>query len=349
VVVPGKISGKLIDTVHRQFGHIGTYKTSKYIQGIYYWKGMSRDIRRRIRGCDICQRVKHNNINMEGKYKAIIPDQPNEIISVDFYGPLPQSIGGVQYLIVILDVFSKHIALYAIKKANTRTVLKKLKEDYFMRIGKPRAILSDNGTQFTSRLWKETLEAMSIRVLFSSVRHPKSNPVERVMRELGRFFRTYCSDQHTRWAKHVKTIEDILNVTTHSSTTYTPYEAHYGIGPQFKIKEIIKFPREENEVNIQSTHIKQKLEFSAQARGKQQKSYSKVSLHENDLVLLRTPHLSKAIDKEISKFFELYEGPYRINKMLSDRVCQLSDIKNKDRIIGIYNQALLKKYIVGNN
>jgi len=148
VVVPWKISGKLIDTVHRQFG---TYKTSKYIQGIYYWKGMSRDIRRRIRGCDICQRVKHNNINMEGKYKAIIPDQPNEIISIDFYGPLPQSIGGIQYLIVILDVFSKHIALYAIKKANTRTALKKLKEDYFIRIGKPKAILSDNGTQFTSR------------------------------------------------------------------------------------------------------------------------------------------------------------------------------------------------------
>jgi len=150
-------------------------------------------------------------------------------------------------LIVILDIFSKHIALYAIKKANTRTVLKKLKEDYFIRIGKPKAILSDNGTQFTSRLWKETLEAMSIRVLFSSVRHPKSNSVERVMRELGRFFRTYCSDQHTRWAKHVKIIEDILNVTTHSSTTYTPYEAHYGTCPQFKIKEIIKFPREENE------------------------------------------------------------------------------------------------------
>jgi len=88
VVVPGKISGKLIDTVHRQFGHIGTYKTSKYIQGIYYWKSMSKDIRRKICGCDICQRVKHNNINMEGKYKAIIPDQPNEIISIDFYGPL---------------------------------------------------------------------------------------------------------------------------------------------------------------------------------------------------------------------------------------------------------------------
>jgi len=187
---------------------------------------------------------------------------------------------------------------------------------------------------------------MSVRVLFSSVRHPKSNPVERVMRELGGFFRTYCSDQHTRWAKHVRIIEDILNVTTHSSTTYMPYKAHYGICPQFKIKEIIKFPREENETNIQPIHIKQKLEFSTQAREKQQKSYSKVLLQENDLVLLRTPHLSKAIDKEISKFFDLYEGPYKINKMLSDKVCQISDIRNKDRIIGIYNRALLKKYIV---
>lgn len=34
---------------------------------------------------------------------------------------------------------------------------------------------------------------------FFSVRHPQSNPVERIMRELGRFFRIFCAE-HAKWA-----------------------------------------------------------------------------------------------------------------------------------------------------
>lgn len=65
VAIPKQFGGKLKDTVHQQFGHIGIYKTAKYMQQIYYWKGMNKDIRRRIWSCDICQRVKYSKNGKE--------------------------------------------------------------------------------------------------------------------------------------------------------------------------------------------------------------------------------------------------------------------------------------------
>lgn len=79
--------------------------------------------------------------------------------------------------------------------------------DYIPEMGLPKRILSDHGSQFASPKWLNKLRKEQIQVIYSSIRHPKSNAVERVMKELGRLFRTLCSDRHTRWAKHVIEID----------------------------------------------------------------------------------------------------------------------------------------------
>ena len=82
---------------------------------------MRNDIKNYTKRCDVCQRVKYLNLKMEGAHEFLKATEPNELISVDFFGPLPKSTVGVQYLFVIQDIFSKLVTLYAIKKANTRT------------------------------------------------------------------------------------------------------------------------------------------------------------------------------------------------------------------------------------
>ena len=108
--------------------------------------------------------------------------------------------------------------------------------------GKPKRILSDNGTQFTSLKWRNALEAEGIKVTFSSIRHPQSNPTERVMREIGRLFRTLCKNNHTTWANKVNEIEEILNITTHFSTQCVPHELHFGTCTKNNIQKFIEFP-----------------------------------------------------------------------------------------------------------
>jgi transposase InsO family protein len=83
-----------------------------------------------------------------------VPSKPGEFCAIDLYGSLPTSMGGVRYLLVCLDVFSKYVKLYPLKSATTKSCLNKLINHYFVQVTKPNEILSDNGTQFQSPAWK---------------------------------------------------------------------------------------------------------------------------------------------------------------------------------------------------
>ena len=91
--------------------------------------------------------------------------------------------------------------------------------------------MTDHGTQFTSKKWTDKLRKNGIKPIFSSIRHPQSNMVERIHRELGRFFRVYTQHAHKAWAKYTETIAKIMNETHHDTTGYTPIELHFNKKP----------------------------------------------------------------------------------------------------------------------
>ncbi|VVC43500.1 Ribonuclease H-like domain,Integrase, catalytic core [Cinara cedri] len=97
--------------------------------------------------------------------------------------------------------------------------------DQFVKVhGKLTTIVSDHGVQFISHIWQSRLTELGIQVLTTSVYYPQSNPSERVMREVGRLFRTYCHEKHTSWFQYIHYIELVLNNTVHESTGSTLQE-----------------------------------------------------------------------------------------------------------------------------
>ena len=150
IVMPEKLTQELVILTHDQLGHPGVYKTVQHLKRFFYWKCMNRQVKRCVLACDLCQRVKHLSIAMEGEYNFVRADGPNDLVTVDFYGPLPRGRGGVQYLLVVLDAFSKLVKIFPLKNATTQMSLKSIIDKYIPECGKPKRILSDNGTQFTS-------------------------------------------------------------------------------------------------------------------------------------------------------------------------------------------------------
>lgn len=109
-------------------------------------------------------------------------------------GPLYRGQLGMKYILALVDIFSKHVKLYAIRRANTDTILNKVIHAYLPKDGLIKKILTDNGTQFTSNKWTEQLQARGIKTSFTTVYHPESNPVERVNREIGRILLSQTYD-----------------------------------------------------------------------------------------------------------------------------------------------------------
>jgi len=72
--------------------HGGYTKTYNWIVAIYYWPRMSRDIKKYVGTCDICQKTKPRCHAPVGMLQSIpIPSQPFEVVSMDYIPELPES------------------------------------------------------------------------------------------------------------------------------------------------------------------------------------------------------------------------------------------------------------------
>ena len=82
-----------------------------------------------MKSCVLCQKSKVVNYRLEGELNYIKVEKPFDLVAVDLYGPLPKGRGGVMYIFVVLDTFSKYVRLYSVKRATSKV----LSEDVYKR------------------------------------------------------------------------------------------------------------------------------------------------------------------------------------------------------------------------
>ncbi|PNF28365.1 hypothetical protein B7P43_G17307 [Cryptotermes secundus] len=311
-------------------------------------KNLGRKVRRVVAHCDICQRVKHPNRAYEIESRSHLPTKPGELVTLDLYGPLPIGRGGCKYLLVCLEVFTRHVALYPLKTATTRSCLNKLTTQYFPKVIKPEAILSDHGSQFTSPSWKKALNELGIQTRFSPIRHPESNPTERVMRELGKYFRIYCHIAHKKWPELVQLIENWLNSSACSSTGYAPLELlKGGIKPDV-FRKILRKKSDQLPTEEPLTEKLMKAYATAKLKAEKRKNKRKSRRTEwlpkdGDLVLVRSQPTSDAAQGITGKFQRPFDGPYIIKKTNSASRYELTDETGRQK--GLFHLKHLKPYL----
>lgn len=348
VCIPEKNINDVINAYHVSIGHFGVYKTWAALRKDLWFPNLHRRVKGILKNCQLCQSAKLTPAPSPS-FEAIIPEEKGDLLSVDYFGPLPKSRGGATYLFVCIDVYTKYVTLYPLRRATTKSSLDKILNDYVPRLGPVKRILSDRGTQFTSKVWRNTLEKEGIKVQLTSVRRPQGSPVERVMKELGRLCRTYCHRQHKRWAFEVTNFANFINSVVHESTGMTPSEAHLGIIPKYPLRMYIDFP----EHLSYDSHVKLYLArdiLLKKARKRELKHPGRdfVPFKKDDLVLLRANPISQAQNEITKKFMLLYEGPYIISEVVATKTYRLS-FRETGRERGIFHAAHLKLFSCEND
>jgi len=208
--------------------------------------------------------------------------------------------GGVRYILVCYDVFSKHVKLYALKAATTRSCLNKLVNHYFTQVIKPKCILSDNGTQFQSPLWKEKLAEHNVQVRFTPIRHPQANTSDRCMRKISKFCKIYCSKNYRKWAELLPKIEEWLNTTVADTTGFTPVEMLFQAKkPDLFEKIFTKSPKAGDKVMKAYARMRKKAKDRRERRKKGNKTWE---LKVSEKVLVRAQPASDVAVGITAKF-----------------------------------------------
>ena len=89
------------------------------------------------------------------------------------FRPLPPCYRGFEFLFITIDKFTKWPEVEPVRKVTAYSAIKFLKR-LVCRFRVPARIITDNGTQFTSRALVQYIHALGSKISFASIAHPRS-------------------------------------------------------------------------------------------------------------------------------------------------------------------------------
>ena len=96
-----------------------------------------------------------------------IINEPFTKIAMDIAGPLNRTKSGKKYILTIIDHSTRYPEAFALKEIDAKYVANALIE-LFSRVGLPKIILTDQGSNFKSQLLKELYEMVNIQGITTS-------------------------------------------------------------------------------------------------------------------------------------------------------------------------------------
>ncbi|XP_037795765.1 uncharacterized protein LOC119591123 [Penaeus monodon] len=174
LVVPQTCRQATLELAHSGImgGHLGTSKTRDRILAHFFWPGVTVAVTRYCRSCDVCQRtVDRGKVSKIKLGDMPLIGEPFSRMVVDLLGPLePRSSNGSRYILTAVDYATRYPEAVALPNIDMPTVAEAL-VTIFSKVGVPREILSDRGTQFTSDVMKEVYRLLSIQSLTTTPYH----------------------------------------------------------------------------------------------------------------------------------------------------------------------------------
>nr|GFA17909.1 reverse transcriptase domain-containing protein [Tanacetum cinerariifolium] len=140
-----------------------------------------------------------------------------------------QDAGGLKFLIVAIDYFTKWIEAKAVATITGNQVKRFVWENIVCRFGLPGEIISDNGKQLCDNPFKDWCVKLNITQHFTSVKHPQTNGlVECTNLSLGEGIKARLDKHKGRWVEELSHVLWAHRTMIKVSTRDTPFSLVYG-------------------------------------------------------------------------------------------------------------------------
>ncbi|CAH2239027.1 jg23585 [Pararge aegeria aegeria] len=264
---------------------------------------------------------------MEGKLHPIEKvAEPLHTIHIDHLGPFCKSGNGMSYLFVIVDSYTKFTWAKPTRTTKAVEVEHKL-EEIFSMFGYPTRIVSDSGTAFTSRRFKEFCHTHQIKHITNSIASPRSNgQVERYNRTLLEAINKSTSNERD-WDKCIPKVVWGINNTVNTSTGFSAYKLMFH--GERTLTQAMSSNKYDSEQDIADNRAKAAQNIAKTAACMKRRFDNKRKMPTiyklGDLVLWKG---AQANSKDaVRKLKEKFSGPYKVIKVLGNDRYIISSIK----------------------
>ena len=176
IYLPSVLIFQVLRTAHDDLGHNGFPRTYAALKQVFFWKVMKEDIRKHCKTCATCQLHKLENVKFERKiFKLSL--QPMDFICMDLIGEFhPPTSCGHHYALTAVCMLTGFTWCVPLKTKTAEEVAKVYMDHIYCNFGGSIKILTDNGTKFKNKLFKEVISKLGMEFsIHSPPYRPQSN------------------------------------------------------------------------------------------------------------------------------------------------------------------------------
>ena len=313
VVVPRGMRFQIFALAHSHpmAGHPGERRTWARISETYTWFRSKRDVVIMVKGCLVCAKHNTRRVGSQASKKTVpVEGIPLSQWAMDVLGPLPKSGDGNQYILVVTDLLTKWVELFAMPDQKAQTVVECL-ISVINRYSIPASILSDNGSNFKSNLVKKLFETLQVKPIYTSPYHPESDgQCERFNSTLVQTLRKLIEERPEEWNRKLQYVAFSYRTSKHSVTGYSPYQLVFGRKPREPVHTLTE-PDETRSAtylaNFKDAEGWRRIALRRINAEKEDRVWQNEApeYKEGDLVMLKD-------HRRTSKLSPMYKGPFRV-------------------------------------
>ena len=195
----------------------------------YWWPNMQREALEYVRKCDQCQRFAPS-IHQPGKIlNPLSSSWPFAQWGLDIVGPFPKVVGNKKYLLVGTNYFMKWVEAEPLANIRDMDAKRFIWKNIITRSGVPHVLISDNGLQFDSKMFRKYCGKLGITNKYSTPAYPQGNEqAETVNKVIVSGLKRRLDDAKGKWVEELPHVLWTYRTTPRRSTGETYFSMTYG-------------------------------------------------------------------------------------------------------------------------
>jgi hypothetical protein len=350
LVVPWNLIESVLNMFHNEAtaAHLSRDRLYSHLNNRFYWYGMYADVSRWTNSCIKCRSCIPTRPLNHGLLHPIVTTRPMEILGMDILGPFPTTNDGYNYILVCVDLYTSWVEAGLLKTVTAVEVCKLFLSLIVSRHSCPETLLTDQGRQFVSKVFRKLCADFNIKHLESTAYHHQTNgKVERFNKYVEDHLKPLIKPDQRNWDKMLDNVLMSYRMSVNRTTGEKPFFLMYGRDPVLpQDKRVAGIPRNQREVRTTNVNTyKQNLVNTLQAtynqvdhtRAKYQqyykeyydKSQHEVKYNKGDQVMLHTPAPKP---NQCFKLTAHWHGPYTVNGLINHDTYSLS-MTERNRVV----------------
>lgn len=231
-----RIPEELYKTIARHHnstvGHFGVDKTIKMLQSSNQsWKYMRKHVRQFVQQCPVCQKLREHHAEIKTHPFTTASYMPMDVLNIDTIGPVAKDAQGNEFIIVVIDCFTRWVELYGVPDTSALSAARALLQ-HVGRYGAPGILRSDRGSQYVNNIIGEFTTLVVTTPEHTLAYSKEENAiVERCNKEVMRHLRAIILESRVQenWScDQLPLVQRILNCEVKTNTGVSPAELLFG-------------------------------------------------------------------------------------------------------------------------